>query len=281
MGCYWIEVWNCTGLREQTCTSTTRKKLHIRIIIVKKEQVDKLNILVSAKNCNILKNVFPFIQFFSVFDNNIGKWITSATVLISFFISYLARNCKPSKTSILSIVKVLLEQGDPFSASMANFSHFRPIKSGILLAGVVISNTFMSNNVYNIVLPRQRTPFQTVTEFFQHNSSVYGMLKEYYGGTILSKFIKHSYLPKIVTIDRDNLQIKSRLDNRPLVTGHTEIGYTWKTFAANENGFVRDKRYVDIKYVLSIRKVYLGIVQIFEEPFRTTCESGNIKQQLR
>lgn len=83
---------------------------------------------------------FPFVQFVSFCDWEICVFIFASTLLLYVAIVNLYKDSKhliSFATSILSILKALLEQGYPFST---NFEPTKPMKfilSGILFAGLV------------------------------------------------------------------------------------------------------------------------------------------------
>src|SRR3989442_4977211 len=61
----------------------------------------------------------------------------------------------------------------------------------LLLAGLVISNAFKSENVYNIVTPRQQIAYRTTNELFADNFKVYSRLTKLdcsYGVTFGANF---------------------------------------------------------------------------------------------
>ncbi len=77
---------------------------------------------------------------------------------------------------VTCLIKVLLEQGDPFPGRFINSEPFRFLICGTLLGGLILSNAFKSNNVYNIVLPKQSLKFSRLNELFQHGYTVYSKL---------------------------------------------------------------------------------------------------------
>lgn len=124
---------------------------------------------------------FPFIQFVSVYD--VYSWVCIIISVAVLSISIVRISGKTFKykvgTSIVYITKFLLEQGDPFPAHLANLIRLRFVISGALLAGLVLSNGYKSTNVYNIVTPRNRIPFQQIDELLQQNYTVYSRMFSY------------------------------------------------------------------------------------------------------
>lgn len=81
------------------------------------------------------------------------------------------------QTSTLSVVKVLLEQGDPFPSNFDKCRQMRFLMCGILLGGLVISNAFKSENMHKIVLPRQHISYYNFDDLSEDNISVYNRIQ--------------------------------------------------------------------------------------------------------
>ncbi len=77
---------------------------------------------------------------------------------------------------IMCLVKTLLEQGGPFTGPICKSNDFSFLMCCTLLGGLVLSNAFKSEIVYNIVLPRERLPLRTMGEFLQHGYKLYTKL---------------------------------------------------------------------------------------------------------
>ncbi len=105
---------------------------------------------------------------------------------------------------------------NPFPASMADMQHLRFIICGVLLAGVVIRNAFKSKNVYNIVMPRQRTPFQTTEELVYYNYKIYSRL---YTFDFTVDTIEDIFRKKFVDIEEGHIEM--RTNHTRVLTGTT------------------------------------------------------------
>ncbi len=80
----------------------------------------------------------------------------------------------------LQILKVLLEQGDPFQAKYISIYRIRFLISGFLLVGLVVSNAFKSTNVYNIVLPRFSMLYEQFEDLLSDNFQIYSRVWVFY-----------------------------------------------------------------------------------------------------
>lgn len=58
----------------------------------------------------------------------------------------------------LSLLKVILEQRNPFTDSFTTYDRAKLQLGMFLLAGIVVSNAYKNSNVYNMILPR--SPFR-------------------------------------------------------------------------------------------------------------------------
>lgn len=113
-----------------------------------------------------------FNEFIKVFDNSI--WFCLLAVLIA---APLAMRQVRMQVSIgsgtISILKVLLEQGNPFSTSVANSKRLRFLLAMSLLAGIVLSNAYKNTNVYNMVVPRQPILYKYFHELIRDKFEIY------------------------------------------------------------------------------------------------------------
>ncbi len=122
------------------------------------------------------------------------------------------------------LIKVVLEHGDPFPAKFIKSEPLRFLICTTLLAGLVLSNGFKSENVYNIVLPKQPLKFSAIDELLQQ------------GYTIYSKLIDPSYYPLLFKslvfpagagIRKDNMGRKELIvvsdDDFPIFSATTEV----------------------------------------------------------
>ncbi len=164
---------------------------------------------------------FPFVQFVSVFEINVWKWIFIAAFAVCFCIVHFAgRAFAYCSGIIICFIKVLLEQGDPFPQRLTNLTQFRYVLCGTLLAGLVISNAFKSTNVYNLVSPRHTIPYREFEELVADSFSIYSRI---------SRFAFHFYengehlKPNItlVLVDKHTIELDHKGGHRAF--GNTEV----------------------------------------------------------
>jgi hypothetical protein len=122
-----------------------------------------------------------FEQFFTVFENSVWKCILATTLVLLFAMSVLNGGRRPlsSSNKIIYLLKVFLEQGDPFPEKITTKKCFRFLLSGILLGSLVLSNAFKSTNVYNIVLPQKQLIFRTIDQLLEHGYVLYSKVGYY------------------------------------------------------------------------------------------------------
>lgn len=73
-------------------------------------------------------------------------------------------------------IKVVVEQGDPFLSSVTKTGNLRYAVGSFLLVGIVISNAYKSENVYNIMTLRQPIPYEKFDELVENNFTIYTRL---------------------------------------------------------------------------------------------------------
>lgn len=148
---------------------------------------------------------FHFFEFLSAFDSSVWKWIILTIVVLVFDLLYSTGRkwAVVFNNNLLFIVKVLLEQGDPFPQSMLSLPSIRYIISGFLLAGLVLSNAYKSTNVYNILSPRTYIPYTKLDQLLHDNFSLYTRQEpdynsmpdyEHWGALRRLGFVNKSYL---------------------------------------------------------------------------------------
>lgn len=112
---------------------------------------------------------FPFYDLVIVFDDLVWLSILASIVSMIVLITLVTRNIG----YFLSPVKVLLEQGGPFSKSSEDNTNFRYAIGSLLLMGIILSNAYKNTNVYDMIIPRKPVPFETFKELTTHNFSIY------------------------------------------------------------------------------------------------------------
>lgn len=77
---------------------------------------------------------------------------------------------------VLSLVKVILEQGDPFQNTIIEEARLWSVTGSFLLMGIVLSNAYKSTSVYNIIIPHMPVPYQNFSELI-YTASIYDLHK--------------------------------------------------------------------------------------------------------
>lgn len=121
--------------------------------------------------------ILLFSEFILIFDKYIWILILISIILAAVCLAkqFNGRNIFSSR-HLLYFTKVFFEQGDPFPETFQKLTRFRLVIAGILLAGLVLSNAYKSNNVYNIVTPRQVVPYSEFDELVRDNFSIYSKM---------------------------------------------------------------------------------------------------------
>lgn len=117
----------------------------------------------------------PFQELTSVYDNFVWLAVLTTDMGLSQVISLGSPTAKPSDkiNHFISFMKVLLEQGDPFSEMVLSCPKVRVALGSFLLVGIILSNAYKNTNVYNMIAPRGLLPFETIKELEQYNFTVY------------------------------------------------------------------------------------------------------------
>lgn len=144
-------------------------------------------------------SLFPFSEFWSVFSKNVWTLLCVSIVTLIFTFKLVSakhflevQSWQPKE--LLCMLKVLVEQGDPFPNSLLQPIKFRFIVSGLLLAGIVLSNCYKSNNVYNMIRQRDLVPYNQVDEILNDNFTIFSrvMYLNYYLRNYLDDWLKNS-----------------------------------------------------------------------------------------
>lgn len=119
----------------------------------------------------------PFLKLVSVFDWPIWVCVIVTTIVVPIPLCTLGHSRNFSITyrskHFLSVIKVLLEQGNPFCVADKKSNKLKLIMSIFLLMGVVVSNAYKNSNVYTMVIPRFPVSMKTFHDLVTHNFSVY------------------------------------------------------------------------------------------------------------
>lgn len=140
-----------------------------------------------------------FQQLISVYETPI--WISIILALISLSVAWILLKISKGEainitlrdaifTKIFSLLKVLLEQGDPFPSDTFLVDGRKSVKLllGIYLSmGIVLSNGYKNANVYEMITPRKPLRYEKFSDLLEDNITVYafsGGIQErilYYG----------------------------------------------------------------------------------------------------
>lgn len=124
-------------------------------------------------SCNVVAfSGIRFMDLFNVFDTNI--WITLAFTVASWTVSITALyNPSSLDMSAITVVKILLEQGDPFCSGIQRQMRMKFIIFVSLFGGNLISNAYKNANIYRLSLPRQRQFHETLDQLIENNYTAY------------------------------------------------------------------------------------------------------------
>lgn len=117
----------------------------------------------------------PFLEFFTAFQANV--WFTliiSICTVILILQGIPVTTYNPSMMqSTLAMLKLFLEQGDPFPMSVMRNPNSRPISVTLLLMAIILSNAYKNTNVYNMIIPGSVVPYHYLEELVSDNFSIH------------------------------------------------------------------------------------------------------------
>lgn len=125
-------------------------------------------------------SAFPVKEFFKAYGKYV--WISCRIVII---ITTLVLGMPKSLggqfqrqyfTAVFSIIKLLLEQSDPFSSRALDNRSLRPVLVCMLAGGLVVSNACKNTNVYNIITSRKVILYSVFEQLRKANFSIYSRL---------------------------------------------------------------------------------------------------------
>ncbi len=207
-------------------------------------------------------------QFVSVFETNVWKWILAVAIVLINIMNLLRGSLCPinSLEKLTCLIKVILEQGDPFPARFIQSKPFRFAICGTLLGGIVLSNAFKSTNVYNIVLPKQRLAFSTIEELIQHGYSVYTKLNSATYLPEMFEGVSQSTEAVILEAGLNKLLEIYFKDGRQMFLGNMEINSYFSAIYDALDSLKPD----DLNFMIYLSKntgPNLGIYDIIQQPF--------------
>lgn len=135
----------------------------------------------------------PFLlhDLLSAYQYVTWVFIAGFVFVVSKCLSLIAKR-DSTLSCLMSLTKILLEQGDPFRSGFPSQLPFRLIICGALLAGIVISNGYKNTNVYNIITDRNRLPFQSFADLQRYNFNIYSKVD-----MVKYDILDHGKLPSI------------------------------------------------------------------------------------
>lgn len=118
----------------------------------------------------------PFRELTSVFDGWIWLMLILTMIAVIIPLRSLSEVQVGSSSSWLSPLKLFLEQGDPYLASVTNDRRMRWFIGTFLLAGIVLSNAYKNENIYNMITPRNPILYETLEELIRNNFTIYSRI---------------------------------------------------------------------------------------------------------
>lgn len=117
-------------------------------------------------------STIPFYELTSVYDKAIWLSIVLTVIVAAFSIRLLQQETK-IQSNILSLLKMLLEQGGPFKNLVVNTRNLRFGIGILLLSGILLSNAYKNSNIYNMVIPRRPILYNYFHELLRDNFTIY------------------------------------------------------------------------------------------------------------
>lgn len=163
---------------------TNRKQYPIFLISVEPEAYDRTLLTYRQYTNDIFTTLrfigcgrqgmtsFPFNVLLNVYDAFVWIGIIAIISAVPFSI-WLIRTPTEVYIDAFSVLKILLEQGSPFSESLLCKIRYQILCSFPLLMGIVLSNAYKNNNIYNMVLPRAPILYNKFSELLRDNFKIY------------------------------------------------------------------------------------------------------------
>ncbi|CAL8129397.1 unnamed protein product [Orchesella dallaii] len=119
----------------------------------------------------------PFSELVNVYDNSVWVCGVITLLVLMYILNRLIDSSNRQFCSFFSqslpLIKVLVEQGDPFPAAMLRNYRIAPVIAVFLLVGIVLSNGYKNTNVYNMIAPRKPVPYIYFHELTNDNFTIY------------------------------------------------------------------------------------------------------------
>jgi len=176
---------------------------------------------------------FAFEELLNVFGMEIWIFVLVSIVLITLaiiaiFNAATGRLWKIEKiiSALLQVVKPLLEQGDPFTSTVADNKMLRFCTGTFLLVGIVLSNAYKSSNVYNLVTPLKPIPYENLSQLFSDSFNIYSRATYADQNVHLFRLYDHFRLysyknfMNVTTIDQHPFKYTDRGEYRKVIQGY-------------------------------------------------------------
>lgn len=119
------------------------------------------------------KGSIAYRELINVYTLSVWILILLTTLFVAITIKVISKSEKCILFHLLPIIKILLEQGDPFSDSIRNNYHLRWNIGLFLLAALVLSNAYKNDNVYRMISPRTSLPYEKLSQLVQDKVTLY------------------------------------------------------------------------------------------------------------
>lgn len=117
-------------------------------------------------------SMLPFREFITIFDKFIWVGIAATIAIVSPSIKLFLPKSN-LLTNLFSLLKVILEQNDPFAQIVVKNTRLRLPIIFLLLVGIILSNAYKNTNIYKMVSPRKPILYQTFEELLRDNFRIY------------------------------------------------------------------------------------------------------------
>lgn len=95
-----------------------------------------------------------FTQLTNIFDQFTWMSVILTTLIIPVFMKMLHGN-NELVNYVISVLKIFLEQGNPFKITILGNSQTRCVIGLLLFVGIMLTNAYKNTKIYNLVIPRK------------------------------------------------------------------------------------------------------------------------------
>ncbi|CAL8121394.1 unnamed protein product [Orchesella dallaii] len=118
-----------------------------------------------------------FEELINVFDSYVWLFSIISMLLLLFAMVRLSQKRHQVLFNIkqysLALLKVIVEQGDPFPKEPLVATPTRLMVAAFMLVGIVLSNAYKNSNVYNMIAPRSPVPYTHLKALVENNFTIY------------------------------------------------------------------------------------------------------------